>query len=336
MPDKIDVYGIGNVLMDILVRVEEQDIVDLGLSKGTMHLTDGEERDKIVEFVRNHEAVYSCGGSAPNTTITLSSLGIPSGLSGKIGHDDFGRKYNARLAEHGVSSFLAEGNGDTGSSVIMVTPDSERTMNTSLCINSEYSVDNINPEAIRQADYFFFTGYMWDTPSQKAALLKAIEIAKEAGTKIVFDAADPFAVRRAEGEFHKLIEEHFDIVLANAEEARIMFNGEDPQTAVDHLAGICDIAIVKDGSRGSIVKSGSEKYIIPVNRVEAVDTTGAGDIYAAGFIYGLCKKWDLQKSGLFASYLASQIVTFTGAQFSTDAASRINAALADGSWDFTK
>ena len=114
-----------------------------------------------------------------------------------------------------------------------------------------------------------------------------------------------------------------------------MFDGEDPHTAVDHLAKLCDIAIVKDGSRGSIVKSGSEKYIIPVNRVEAVDTTGAGDIYASGFIFGLCRGWDLYRSGLFASYLASQIVRVTGAQFSNEAVKELNTALADGSWDFT-
>ena len=199
MADKIDVYGIGNVLMDILVNVEEQDIQNLGLSKGTMHLTAGEERDRIVEFVRNHRAVYECGGSAPNAIITLSSLGIPAGLSGKIGTDVFGRKYKARLADHGVISCLAEGKGDTGSSVILVTPDSERTMNTSLCINSEYSVDNINPEAIRQADYFFFTGYMWDTASQKEALIKAISIAREAGTRIVLRRGRPFRGTQGRG-----------------------------------------------------------------------------------------------------------------------------------------
>ncbi len=336
MSKKVDVYGIGNVLMDILVRVEEQDIVDLGLAKGTMHLTSGEERNRIVEFVRHHESTYECGGSAPNTIITLASLGVPSALSGKIGHDEFGIKYDNRLAEHGVKSFLSRGGGSTGSSIIMVTPDTERTMNTSLCINSEYSVDNINPDAIALADFFFFTGYMWDTESQKKALIRSIEIAKEAGTKIVFDAADPFAVHRADGEFHRLIEDHFDIVLANAEEARIMFDGEDPHTAVDHLARLCEIAIVKDGSRGSMVKRGTEKHIIPVNEVNAVDTTGAGDIYASGFIYGLCRKWDLEKSGLFASWLASQIVRCTGAQFSYTDVERINEAVADGSWDFTR
>ena len=335
MADKSKVYGIGNVLMDILVRVEEQDITNLGLAKGTMHLTEGKEREKIVNFVQNHEAVYECGGSAPNTIITLSSLGVPAGLSGKIGPDDFGERYNARLAEHGVTSFLALGEGDTGSSVIMVTPDSERTMNTSLCINSEYSVDNINPGAIEEADYFFFTGYMWDTESQKNALLKAIDIAKGAGTKIVFDAADPFAVHRAEGEFHRLIEKHFDIVLANAEEARIMFDRADPESAVAQLSQLCDIAIVKDGSRGSLVQSGDEKHIIPVNTVDAEDTTGAGDIYASGFIFGLCRGWDLYRSGLFASWLASQIVRVTGAQFCAADVKRLNAAVADGSWDFT-
>lgn len=336
MPIKPAVYGIGNVLIDILVRVSEEDILKLGLIKGSMHLTDGEERDRIVNLVRSLEAVYECGGSAPNTIITLAALGVPVALSGKIGPDDFGRRYSERLTEHGVTSYLSEAEGHTGSSIILITPDSERTMNTSLGVNRTYSPADINPEAIEAADYFFFTGYMWDTVNQKNALLKAIDIAKSTGTTIVFDAADPFAVHRAEGEFISLIRDHFDIVLANTEESRILFDGAEPEAAVQRLSDLCDIAVIKDGCRGSFIRRGSESHHIPVFPANTTDTTGAGDIYAAGLIYGLSSGWNLYRSGLFASYLAGRIVSVTGAQFPQEQITDIRRRVKDGSWEFEK
>lgn len=335
MNDSIAVYGIGNVLIDLLVRVSEEDILKLGLTKGGMHLTDGAERDRLVEFIRPLSPIHGCGGSAPNTIITLAALGVSAGLSGKIGNDDFGRAYSQRLTEHGVINCLSVGAGDTGSSIILITPDSQRTMNTSLCANRTYSVSDIDPEAIEAADYFFFTGYMWDTEGQKQALTRAIDIAKAAGTRIVFDAADTFAVLRAEGEFPSLIKDHFDIVLANAEEGRILFDGAAPEEASRRLADLCDIAVIKDGCSGSIIRQGGRRFHIPADSVETVDTTGAGDIYAAGLIYGLSSGWEVSRAGLFASFLAGQIVRYTGAQFSPEAVTDIRRKLADGSWDFT-
>ena len=333
MPANSRVYGIGNILIDALVRVTDDDILKLELAKGTMHLTEGAERLKILSFIKTREATYNCGGSAPNVVITLAGLQVPSALSGRIGPDEFGEIYDERLSEHGVESFLHKGEGSTGSSVIMITPDSERTMNTHLGVNRDYSLDDINPEAIAGADYFFFTGYMWDTPNQKKALTKAMEVAKSNGTKIVFDAADPFAVTRHHGDFLHLIENHFDVVLANREEAKLIFNDDDIDSCVNKLAALCDTAIVKDGPRGSYIKEGTQTHRIPVNTVHAVDTTGAGDIYAAGFIFGLSQKWDTAKAGKFASYLASQIVCVTGAQFSVSDIKRLNQELKDDSWD---
>lgn len=333
MPATSKVYGIGNVLIDVLIRVSDEDIAKLELAKGTMHLTEGAERLKILSFIKTREATYNCGGSAPNVVITLAGLEVAAALSGRIGPDEFGEIYNERLFEHGVESFLHRGEGSTGSSVIMITPDSERTMNTHLGVNRDFSLTDINPEAIAAADYFFFTGYMWDTPNQKKALTRAMEVAKANNTKIVFDAADPFAVTRHHGDFLHLIENHFDVVLANREEAKLIFNDDDIDSCVKKLADLCGTAIVKDGPRGSYIKEEENSFRIPVNTVDAVDTTGAGDIYAAGFIYGLSQNWNTEKAGKFASYLASQIVCVTGAQFSVSDIERLNQELKDGSWD---
>jgi len=315
---KLQVYGIGNVLIDIVVHVTDEDLAGLGLDKGIMRLTEGADRERIINFIKTKNSEFHCGGSAPNTIITLAQLGAGAALSGKIGRDDFGDRYEKQLHEHGVVSYLGRGDGNTGSSIIMVSPDSERTMNTSLENNRKYGVSDIQEDAIRDAEYLYFTGYMWDTDSQKTALTRAIEVAKEAGTKIIFDAADPFAVQRSSGEFSRLIEQHFDIAFANAEEARLMFDNEDLERCAGHLADICETAIVKNGSAGSFVKSGNKTYQIPVYKVNTVDTTGAGDIYAAGFIYGLCEGKSLEESGNIASKLAAGIVGQIGAQFSMD------------------
>ena len=316
--DKLQVYGIGNVLIDIVVSVTDEDLAGLGLDKGIMRLTEGADRDRIVDFISRKESTFHCGGSAPNTIIALAQLGVQTALSGKIGPDDFGIRYEKQLADHGVRSFLTRGEGNTGSSIVMISPDSERTMNTSLENNRKYSVTDIQEDAIAEAEYLYFTGYMWDTDSQKEALIRAISVAEEAGTRIVFDAADPFAVQRSEGGFVKLIEKHFDIVFANAEEARLMFGRDDLGNCADQLANICETAIVKDGSRGSLVRNGGKTWEIPVYKVDTVDTTGAGDIYAAGFLYGLCTGRSLEESGNIASKLAAGIVGQIGAQFAAD------------------
>jgi sugar/nucleoside kinase (ribokinase family) len=315
---KLQVYGIGNVLIDIVVHVTDEDLAGLGLDKGIMRLTEGEDRKKIIDFIKTKDSEFHCGGSAPNTIITLAQLGARSALSGKIGRDDFGDRYENQLSNHGVTSFLHRGDGNTGSSVVMVSPDSERTMNTSLENNRKYGIGEIQEDAIRDAQYIYFTGYMWDTDSQKEALTRAIAVAEEAGTKIIFDAADPFAVHRSSGEFVRLIEKHFDIAFANAEEARLMFGNDDLEACAARLADICEIAVVKNGSAGSYVKSGNNTWNIPVYKVDTVDTTGAGDIYAAGFIYGICEGKSLEQSGHIASKLAAGIVGQIGAQFSMD------------------
>ncbi|MBI9107175.1 MAG: adenosine kinase [Spirochaetales bacterium] len=321
--DKLQVYGIGNVLIDIVVSVTDEELAELGLDKGIMRLTEGADRERIVNFISTKESTFHCGGSAPNTIITLAQLGARAALSGKIGRDNFGDRYERQLHDHGVVSFLGRGDGNTGSSIIMVSPDSERTMNTSLENNRKYGISDIQEDAIREAEYFYFTGYMWDTDSQKEALTRAIDVAKEAGTKIIFDAADPFAVQRSSGEFTRLIEKNFDIAFANAEEARLMFDCDDPQQCSVYLSDLCETAIVKNGGDGSFVKSGDETHKIPVYKVETVDTTGAGDIYAAGFIYGLCEGKSLDLCGHIASKLAAGIVGQTGAQFTMDRLNKI-------------
>lgn len=330
------VYGIGNPLIDILINIDDVDLSSLNLSKGTMHLIDEERRKEILSYIKNKEITYSCGGSCPNTIISLSAFGIKTTLAGKIANDEFGSIYTSQLQNLGVISDIKSGNENpTGSSIIMISPDTERTMNTYLGMCRFFSAADISEKLLLDSEILYFTGYMWDTESQKEAVMKAINLAKKQNIKIVFDVADPFAVQRNKDDFLRLIEKNIDIVLANNEEAKILFDNENIQKGINELSKITNIAIVKNGPKGSFIKQKNEDLLeIPVNKVEAIDTTGAGDMYAAGFIYGLSKKYNLYNSGICASFLASQIILQKGAQFSEEKITTLKEVLSNGKWKY--
>ena len=331
----MDIYGIGNPLIDIVVQATDTDLSSLGLDKGIMRLVDLEERGRILDAVQGRRISYSCGGSAPNTLIFLSALGIRSALAGKIGRDEYGKRYAENLPADSMESQLILGAGATGSSIILVTPDSERTMNTYLGANREFGRDDMDFSVVENASYLYFTGYMWDTDLQKNAVLAAIETARRTGAKIAFDVADPFAVNRNRDEFRTLIRDCADIVFANREEATLLFGTSTAEEAAKRLSELCELAVVKDGGAGSLVKrTGMEIERIPVHEVDAVDTTGAGDMYAAGLLYGMISGLSDRESGICASYLASRVVETWGAQFSSEKRIAVAAEVFRGDWRF--
>ena len=322
------VYGIGNPLIDIIVRITERELTNLGIHKGTMHLIDERRREQLLKLIEKKRLEYSCGGSCPNTIITLASLGIDATLAGKVGLDSFGTIYRDRLRDLGVHDELSTCDAPTGSSIILITEDSERTMNTYLGANRFYAASDIHQQTIRDAEFFHFTGYMWDTESQKTAILAALEIAHEAGTRVTFDIADPFAVGRNRDTFLSLIAEHADIVFANSEEARILFDNYDPFECCKSMGKLCETAIVKNGKMGSYISHNREIMRVPVEGpFTPTDTTGAGDIYAAGFLYGLCRDLSVGTAGYIASVLAGEIIQQRGAQFSVEQARSLRTML---------
>lgn len=329
----IKVYGIGNPLIDVHASATDSDINELGLEKGTMALIDSERGNEILKHLEDREKKYSCGGAAPNTMITLSALGIPTTLAGIVGNDELGDIYQKRLLEKNVISALETFPGDTGSCIVLVTPDYERTMSTRLGVCQEFGPEHVRHDDIAAADYLYFTGFMWDTESQKEALKAAIKTARNRGTKVVFDVADPFCVERHFDEFHDLIRSSVDILLANRDEARLLLGFDDPQRASVELAGRGLIAAIKSCADGSCLSSGSGvNCLVDAFRVDAVDSTGAGDNYAAGLLYGLIKGYSLADSGKLASYVAAQIVCQTGAQFDDRCAEEVRMGIAEGSW----
>lgn len=320
--------------MDIIVSAKDKDLVQLGIHKGTMTLTDARRHEQLLDFASKRNPSYSAGGSCPNTIATLSSMGIDATLAGKIGFDRQGDIYSTLMETKGVHNELVRSyDQHTGASVILVTEDSERSMNTYLGANRQYAEEDVNDASIAQADFFHFTGYMWDTENQKQAIKHALAVAKRFHTSVSFDIADPMAVKRYHDQFIELIHTSCDIVYANHEEARILFDEDDPIENCKHLGKLCSTAIVKDGIKGSYIYHDGQLLVIPVKgSVKPLDTTGAGDTYASGYLYGLCTHHSIAESGMIASFLAGEIISQWGAQFSPECAVTLRRKLETGSW----
>lgn len=312
----MSVYGIGNPLIDLLCFVKDEDIKNLSLFKGTMNLIDEDKREEIITYLKKKKIKYSCGGSCPNTMVTLKCLGVETYLAGGIGKDEMADMYKARLKETSVHDELVKNDSPTGTSIILITEDRERTMCTYLGANRNFDSKDVNLESVKNADIFYFTGYMFDTESQKRAIRKVLEKKKEYGFLVAFDIADPFAVGRYRQTFFDLITEYVDIVFANSEEARFLIDNYDAYECAKSIGKLCPVAAIKNGKKGSFISKNREIFEIPVyGSSKPVDTTGAGDTYAAGFLYGVEKGYSVSDSGKIASFLAGEIISQIGAQF---------------------
>ncbi len=307
-------------MIDYICQVSEKELDELNLKKGTMLLIDTPRQKEIIGHTKGRDVTYSCGGSCPNTMVTLSSLGISTILAGSIGEDELGLMYRERLKDSGVTdNLITKKDAVTGTSIILLTDDKERTMNTYLGANRLFQAGDVDEETAGKADLFYFTGYMWDTENQKNAVMKALELFKSRGKKIAFDVADPFAVGRYRSTFHSLIRDYCDIVFANSEEARYLMDNYDPYECCRNLGKLCPVAVVKNGKKGSFISDhGRIEKIECHGPVVPVDTTGAGDTYAAGFLYGYLTGRSIIESSRIASYLAGEIISRIGAQFDRD------------------
>ena len=321
------VYGIGNPLIDIIINAKDQDLNNLGLDKGVMHLVEEKRQKEILSYFSELNPIYQPGGSAPNTLLACSALGINSLITGKVGDDKFGEIYIEQAQKFGVIPALVQAEGTTGSSIIIVTPDGERTMNTHLGMCRSFSKDDIDIETLSRSKYLYFTGYMWDTESQKNAIKTAIKVSKENKTKIIFDVADPFVVKRNKEEFLQMIEEHIDIVFANKSELAILFNTEDYNISSSKIAKIVKIAGIKLGKEGSIVVENDNQTLLPPRSIIAKDSTGAGDMYAAGFISSLCRGLEPIEAGKIGGFIAEEIIQKTGAQFNLNKIKELSSSL---------
>ena len=312
---KYDVVAICNALVDILVSAEEKHIKELGLTKGIMHLVDATQQSTLLQHFSEKPKTLELGGSAMNAMRSLAALGSHVVFAGMIGKDEFGELIHDRMHNLGIVPKLLWSEAATGSCAILITPDGERTMNTCLgasCLFDESIVPN---QEIAEAKIFHFCGYQWDTAAQKAAITRAMDTAKENGTLISFDLADPFVVNRHREEFLGIIERYADIVFANKAEAELLTQGHPEQTA-KMIASLNALAVIKLGAEGAMVQQGSKTIKVSPVATQVIDTTAAGDMFAAGFLYGMTKGWTLELCGKAAATLASDVISRVGARVS--------------------
>jgi len=303
------IIAMGNALVDIMTMLENDEVLDnLNLVKGSMELVDQNTSSKIQELTNNLSKSLASGGSAANTIRSLATLGAETGYLGKIGKDNMGKFFAEDMIKTGVKPSLIETTTPTGVAVALVSKDSERTFATYLGAASELTPEDITPEIFEGYDILHIEGYLIFNNS---LIEKAMQTAKECGVTVSLDLAS-FNVVEANLDFLKyLVEKYVDILFANEEEAK-SFTGAEPLEALEIISKVCDIAIVKVGEDGSFVKKGSIKHEEGVIKVKPIDSTGAGDNYAAGFLYGIINNWDLSKCARAGAVLAGNVIEVVG------------------------
>ena len=305
------ILGVGNALVDIMIALPDDDVLShFNLPRGSMTLVDAILSWKIYQTTHAWQKSTTTGGSAANTIHTLASLGGRCGYAGKIGRDELGEVFAGEFAAKGVSTHLSYSDSGTGRVMAMVSPDSERTMATFLGAAAELLPEDFTDTLMQSYDYLYVEGYLVQDHQLIETILKK---GKENGLMVVIDLSSYNIVSQNRDLLEYLITSYVDIVFANEEEA-LAFTGLIPEEAVAALGKLCDISVVKTGKTGSLVHR--ENHLTRIDPIEAgaIDTTGAGDSYAAGFLYGLTLGLPLPKCGEIASLVSARTVEFMGAK----------------------
>lgn len=303
----------GNALVDVLVRVEKDSILqELRLPKGSMQLVDDARLQEIEKRIDGFERVLVSGGSAANTIHGLAELGISTGFIGSAGMDPWGEFYINDLKRRGVKPVFYRSENPTGRAMAFLTPDSERTFGTYLGAAIELRPEFLSPELFYGWNIFHIEGYL----VQNHDLIEsALKLARLAGCLISLDLASYNVVEENLEFLKSIIPQYVDILFSNQEEA-FAFTGMEPDRAVEELASFCRIAIIKTGKDGAWVQSGAEKYHVNGLEANCIDTTGAGDLFASGFLYGYTRGYSLTKCGELGNFLAAAVIEVTGPKIS--------------------
>lgn len=305
------ILGIGNALVDVMTMIDRDEILkEFDLPKGSMTLVDNVKSGIIKTETQAFKRTLASGGSVANTMHGLAMLGAGSGYIGSIGKDEIGDFFENDMAKAGVKTFLLRRESLTGTAVALISPDSERTFATHLGAAVELEARDLNSKQFEGFDILYVEGYLIiNRPLVETACM----LAKENSMKIAIDLASYNVVDARLEDFREIVEKYADIVFANADEAR-SFTGMEPELALEEISKICEIAVVKVGAEGSWIKRGEEKIKIDAATVKLKDTTGAGDLYASGFLYGYALGEDLVRCGLYGSILAGHVIEIVGAR----------------------
>lgn len=309
-----DIIGIGSPLLDIIVEVEEAVLISHGLKKGEMHLVESAQSENILESLKEHKKTYISGGSAANTVSGAALFGGKGLFLGIIGDDEYGTAYEEEMQNGGVTTNLFRHKDiGTGSAITFVTPDGERTFATCLGAAKHLGKQHISEADIQRSKILHIEGYLLEDQSTREAALSAMDFAVKHGTIVSLDLSAAWLITKNLPMVRGIVNKYVNIVFVNEDEA-LAFTGKKEREALQEICDMCDIAVVKLGSRGSLVQAGERVYMIDPHTVEVMNTNGAGDMYAAGFLHGIAQGHSIESAGKVGSHVASLVVASPGAR----------------------
>jgi len=323
-----DVVALGHPLVDVLAHETTGVVERAGVERGAMTMVDATRSDEI--YAQLGPAQETSGGSAANTAVGVSVFGGRAAFVGRIADDTFGKVFAHDLRGAGVDFDVAPATDGsaTGRCLVIVGSDAERTMCTYLGAGAEIDPRDVDPDRISSSAITYLEGYLWDGDAAKDAIRRAASLARTAGRKVALTLSDPFCVERHRSEFLELIQSHIDVLFANEQEISMLYGTDDFDEAAARAAADCDVAALTRGAKGSVVMTGGRRHDIPADPVHnVVDTTGAGDLYAAGVLYGLTHGHDPQTCGLLGSLAAAEVISHLGARPQVSLADRARTVL---------
>ncbi len=309
---KYGVYGIGNAIMDLQLQVTEEQFGKLGLTKGAFQLVETAQQERILSHFHHSKIHQASGGSAANTMIAISQLGGKTAYGCHVGLDDFGHSYVNEMKILGVDLHCLPDSGEkTGSCVILITPDAERTMNTHLGASAQFTDIHVSEEHLRQAEWLYIEGYLFSSTNGQAAVKRAVTLAKKHQVKIALTISDAFIVSAFREPLQSCIHEA-DLIFANIKEAESLVGEGTEEEIFSKYRKLVPHAIMTMSARGAWLSSEGEVFHVPAVKTHAIDETGAGDMFAGAFLYGITHNLSAKRSAEVACLLASKVVSQLG------------------------
>ena len=311
----LDVVGIGNAIVDVLVQTDDGFLQTHGLQKGGMALIDEPQAERL--YKASGPGLETSGGSVANTMVGIAQLGGKAGFIGRVRNDQLGEIFSHDIRAVGArfDTPAATSGATTARCLIYVTPDAERTMCTFLGASTQLEPEDLDLSMVREAKVLYLEGYLWDSPAAKRAFIAAAEACRDSGGQVALSLSDGFCVERHRESFLNLVNGHVDVLFANEVEIMSLYETDDFETALKQVSGCCKVAALTRGAEGSVVLSGNQRWDIGIVSLgDLLDTTGAGDLYAGGFLHGYTQGQSLEHCGQLGALCAGQIVTQLGAR----------------------
>ena len=314
MDNSLDVLAIGNALVDVLAHADDAFLETRGISKAAMSLIDERTAEQL--YAQMGPAIEISGGSAANTAAGVASLGGKAAFVGKVADDQLGQIFGHDIRSVGVEfrPRPSQSGAPTGRCLVIVTPDAQRTLQTHLGCAIEVGPEDVRADEVKRARITYFEGYLWDSPTARQAYLKAAKIAHDSGRRTALTLSDKFCVERHRAEFLDLVHGHIDVLFANELEIVALYRTRTFEEAMEAVRGKCHIAVLTRSEKGAVIVSEHERIAVPAEKAKVVDTTGAGDLFAAGFLYGLTGGRPLAECGRIGALCAAEIISHIGAR----------------------